>query len=147
MKIFDSQKIKALRIQRGISQKELAQSVCVSYQTVSRWESGKAQPSEENIDAMARALNAETDDFYHLELDQHEEIKGMESVREIYKIGRGPSSSHTMGPELACRMFIEKNTDIDAMKVILYGSLAKTGKGHGTDSVLVKTASPIPCDT
>lgn len=146
MKIFDSQKIKALRIQRGISQKELAQSVCVSYQTVSRWESGKAQPSEEHIDAMARVLNAETDDFYHLELDQHEEIKGMESVREIYKIGRGPSSSHTMGPERACRMFIEKNPDIDAMKVILYGSLAKTGKGHGTDSVLVKTASPIPCD-
>lgn len=146
MKIFDTQKIKALRIQRGISQKELSAAVGVSYQTVSRWESGKAQPSEEHILRMAHVLNAETDDFYHIEQDSAHEIRGMESIREIYKIGRGPSSSHTMGPERACKTFMEKNPGIDAMRVILYGSLAKTGKGHGTDSVLIKTASPIPCE-
>jgi transcriptional regulator with XRE-family HTH domain len=67
MKTFDYQKIKALRIQRGISQKELAGTIGVSYQTVSRWESGKAQPSDEYISSMAVALNAEIDDFYHIE--------------------------------------------------------------------------------
>ena len=146
MKRFDTQKIKALRIQRGISQKELAAAIGISYQTVSRWESGKAQPSEEYICSMAQVLNAEIEDFYYVELEPAQEVKGMESIREIYKIGRGPSSSHTMGPERACKMFIEKNPDVDAIKVILYGSLAKTGKGHGTDNVLVKTASPIPCE-
>ncbi len=146
MKIFDSQKIKALRIQRGISQKELAAALGISYQTVSRWESGKVQPSDEHISCMASALNAEIADFYHIELESAEQIQGMESIREIYKIGRGPSSSHTMGPERACKIFMEKNPDIDAIKVVLYGSLAKTGKGHGTDNVLIKTAFPIPCD-
>ena len=146
MQIFDSQKIKAIRIQRGISQKALAQAIGVTYQTISRWESGKAQPTDEQIEAMATSLNAEINDFYHIDITGGKQIKGMESICEIYKIGRGPSSSHTMGPERACREFVEKNPEIDSMKVILYGSLAKTGKGHGTDSVLVKTASPIPCE-
>ena len=146
MQIFDSQKIKAIRIQRGISQKALAQAIGVTYQTISRWESGKAQPTDEQIEAMATSLNAEINDFYHIDITGGKQIKGMESICEIYKIGRGPSSSHTMGPERACREFVEKNPEIDSMKVILYGSLAKTGKGHGTDYVLVKTASPIPCE-
>ncbi len=145
MKRFDSQKIKALRIQRGLSQRELASALGVSYQTVSRWESGKAMPTDENISAMATALNAEINDFYYIDIAS-QEVKGMESIREIYKIGRGPSSSHTMGPERACKEFLTKHPDVDSIKVILYGSLAKTGKGHGTDNVLVKTASPIPCE-
>lgn len=73
--------------------------------------------------------------------------KGMKSLRELYKIGRGPSSSHTMGPERACKNFLNKYSDnVDRIKVILYGSLAKTGKGHGTDRVVEKTFSPIPCE-
>ena len=51
----------------------------------------------------------------------------MQSIREIYKIGRGPSSSHTMGPEKAAKLFLQKHPDADSFKVILYGSLAKTG--------------------
>ena len=69
----------------------------------------------------------------------------MKSIRSIYKIGLGPSSSHTMGPEKACVLFKEKNSDADEFKAILYGSLAKTGKGHCTDSVIENTLSPIPC--
>lgn len=69
----------------------------------------------------------------------------MESLRELYKIGCGPSSSHTMGPEKACRIFKEQNADADSFKVILYGSLAKTGKGHGTDTVIKKTLAPYEC--
>ena len=73
-----------------------------------------------------------------------EKAVGMESVCEIYKIGRGPSSSHTMGPERICKKFKDKNGGADQFYVKLYGSLAKTGKGHGTDDVIKKTFYPIP---
>lgn len=69
---------------------------------------------------------------------------GMTSVREIYKIGRGPSSSHTIGPERACRVFREKHPEADAFRVVLYGSLARTGEGHGTGRVIEKTFAPLP---
>ena len=70
-------------------------------------------------------------------------MNGMESLNQLYRIGCGPSSSHTMGPEKACVIFKEKNADADEFKVILYGSLAKTGKGHCTDSVIENTLAPI----
>lgn len=72
------------------------------------------------------------------------EMNGMESLNQLYRIGCGPSSSHTMGPEKACVIFKEKNADADEFKVILYGSLAKTGKGHCTDTVIENTLAPIP---
>ena len=61
------------------------------------------------------------------------------SVFDIFKIGVGPSSSHTLGPWRAAQSFLrtlsERNIlfEVTAVKVLLYGSLAKTGKGHGTD--------------
>ncbi len=70
----------------------------------------------------------------------------MKSIREIYKIGKGPSSSHTMGPERAARFFREENPQADAFRVILYGSLSKTGVGHGTDRVIRETLSPLPTE-
>ena len=63
----------------------------------------------------------------------------MKSIREIYKIGKGPSSSHTMGPERAALQFMSHNPQADRFQVILYGSLSKTGIGHGTDRVLLDT--------
>ncbi|MBQ6430420.1 MAG: L-serine ammonia-lyase, iron-sulfur-dependent, subunit alpha [Oscillospiraceae bacterium] len=60
----------------------------------------------------------------------------MKSIRDIYKIGVGPSSSHTMGPERAARLFLKKYPDADRYCVKLYESLCKTGRGHGTDRVL-----------
>ena len=57
----------------------------------------------------------------------------MKSLRYLYKIGNGPSSSHTMGPEYASQYFLTVAPDADSYKVILYGSLALTGKGHLTD--------------
>ena len=69
----------------------------------------------------------------------------MKSLTELYKIGRGPSSSHTMGPEKAAKLFMARNKSAYSFKVILYGSLAKTGKGHGTDVVL-KTTFTKPVD-
>ena len=57
----------------------------------------------------------------------------MKSLRHLYKIGNGPSSSHTMGPEYASHYFLSLAPDAESYKVILYGSLALTGKGHLTD--------------
>lgn len=70
----------------------------------------------------------------------------MKSLTDLYKVGRGPSSSHTMGPAKACEIFFEQNPDADKFKVILYGSLAKTGIGHGTDRVIKLTLRPVECD-
>lgn len=70
----------------------------------------------------------------------------MKSVRDLYKTGIGPSSSHTMGPVYAAERFLKTNPSLDSVKVILYGSLSKTGEGHGTDRALKATISPIPCD-
>lgn len=57
----------------------------------------------------------------------------MKSLKELYKIGKGPSSSHTMGPQLASKIFLNKYPQADSYEVTLYGSLAATGKGHLTD--------------
>ncbi len=70
----------------------------------------------------------------------------MKSIREIYKIGKGPSSSHTMGPERASRLFKERYPEADAFQVMLYGSLSKTGVGHGTDRVIRQVLSPLPTE-
>lgn len=63
----------------------------------------------------------------------------MKSIKTIYKIGYGPSSSHTMAPSFAATDFLNNFSDSDFIKVILYGSLAKTGKGHGTDRAIKET--------
>jgi L-serine dehydratase len=67
----------------------------------------------------------------------------MESIKYIYKIGVGPSSSHTMGPKYAAQRFINKVSDVDKFVVTLYGSLAATGKGHLTDKAILSVLSPI----
>ncbi len=70
----------------------------------------------------------------------------MKSVRTIYKIGMGPSSSHTMGPAFAAKTFKEMHPEADRFTVVLYGSLAKTGKGHGTDRAVADTLAPLPAE-
>ena len=62
----------------------------------------------------------------------------MKSLKELYKIGNGPSSSHTMGPKKAALLLKEKYPEADLYKIILYGSLAYTGKGHLTDKIILK---------
>ncbi|MBK7229616.1 MAG: L-serine ammonia-lyase [Ignavibacteriales bacterium] len=66
----------------------------------------------------------------------------MESIKEIYRIGNGPSSSHTMGPRKAAEIFKSKYPDAKFFNVILYGSLAATGKGHQTDIALADALNP-----
>lgn len=79
----------------------------------------------------------------------------MESLRELYRIGLGPSSSHTMGPAKAAEMYLSRHPGAKAFEVTLYGSLAATGKGHFTDravamvlgeertSIVWKAAEPL----
>ena len=68
----------------------------------------------------------------------------MKSLRELYKVGRGPSSSHTMGPEKASKYFLSVTPEADSYEVILYGSLSATGKGHRTDAAIEETIAPKP---
>lgn len=70
----------------------------------------------------------------------------METIRNIYKIGYGPSSSHTMGPKNAAIQFSERNPGATKFRVTLYGSLAATGKGHLTDVAIIDALQPKPTE-
>ena len=70
----------------------------------------------------------------------------MKSIKDVYKIGKGPSSSHTMGPARAMEIFVSENSDADSYRVVLFGSLADTGKGHGTDHAIEMAAGDKPCE-
>lgn len=70
----------------------------------------------------------------------------MKSLKELYKIGRGPSSSHTMGPMRAAQIFLSEHSEAKSFQVTLYGSLAATGKGHMTDVAItdeLEKAAPV----
>lgn len=67
----------------------------------------------------------------------------MKSLRSLFRIGLGPSSSHTMGPNRAAKIFAERCPNVDLYKVTLYGSLAATGEGHMTDKAILEVLSPI----
>ena len=70
----------------------------------------------------------------------------MQSLKYLYRIGRGPSSSHTMGPLAAAERFLAVHPDAERYTVILYGSLAKTGRGHMTDSILYEAFAGRDCE-
>lgn len=127
------------RRRTGLTQKALAEELAVDVHTVAGWETGKSLPCAAHLMKI-------------LELcgvcrvcpikPERRTPTGMPSVAQIFKIGRGPSSSHTIGPERACLAFKKRFPDADFFRVTLFGSLAKTGKGHGTDTVIRKTLAP-----
>lgn len=67
----------------------------------------------------------------------------MKSLKELYKIGKGPSSSHTMGPQKAAKIFVGNNRQAHSFEVTLYGSLAATGKGHMTDVAITEVLEAV----
>jgi len=75
-----------------------------------------------------------------------ENTNGMYSIKEIYRIGRGPSSSHTMAPSYACKRIMDEHPDADRFVITLYGSLAKTGVGHRTDYAIRETLTQKTCE-
>lgn len=134
-----------LRKSNKLTQKQFGDRIGVSNRAVSKWESGISMPSTETFLNICNAFGISADSFSS---DNSESITtekistGMQSVDRLYRIGRGPSSSHTIGPERICKYFLENNPDANKFKVILYGSLAKTGVGHGTDTIIKKTFAP-----
>ena len=67
----------------------------------------------------------------------------MKTLKELFKIGKGPSSSHTMGPQKAAKIFLENNRGASSFEVTLYGSLAATGKGHMSDIAIIEVLEPV----
>ena len=67
----------------------------------------------------------------------------MKSLKELYRIGKGPSSSHTMAPQRAARIFADRNPGARSFTVTLYGSLAATGRGHMTDVAIMGELEPV----
>lgn len=70
----------------------------------------------------------------------------MNSIKDIYRIGKGPSSSHTIAPRRACEFFLSQHKELDYVEVDLEGSLALTGKGHFTDKIILDTFGKIKSD-
>ena len=70
----------------------------------------------------------------------------MESIKELYRIGSGPSSSHTMGPKRAAEIFAAQTPSAERFRVTLYGSLAATGRGHLADVVIENAFKPRPAE-
>jgi len=66
----------------------------------------------------------------------------MKSLKELYRVGKGPSSSHTMGPQRAAKLFLQRCGNASTYEVTLYGSLAATGKGHMTDIAIEEVLKP-----
>ncbi|MBR4288155.1 MAG: L-serine ammonia-lyase, iron-sulfur-dependent, subunit alpha [Clostridia bacterium] len=144
-----SEKIRFLRKKYKLSQAELGKRVGVSNRAVSKWENGESMPSTDTLLSIATVFGVNLDFFLKHDVKEKKEKnieKGMESLRELYKIGHGPSSSHTMGPTKAAGLFRERFPDATRFKAILQGSLAKTGKGHRTDYCIIDAFYPIECE-
>ena len=142
-----SEKITQLREKQKLSKVSLAKELGVSSATLSKWEKGVSAPYVDALWKMAKIFNVSLDSFFEEnDIKIKKAPKGMKSLRDLYKVGSGPSSSHTIGPENASKFFIEKNPDADNYQVILYGSLAKTGVGHRTDYVIKKTFGERPVE-
>lgn len=140
-----SENITAIRKKHNMSQNSFGKMLGVSGRAVSKWEQGISKPSSENILKLMNVFGVQSD-FFNGTAEAVRKSCGMETLAELYKIGRGPSSSHTIGPERACMIFREENRQATDFRAVLYGSLAKTGKGHGTDTVIQKTFAPYKCD-
>ncbi len=147
---FLPERLKELRLKNGFTQRTLGMRLGISDRAVSKWEMGISRPSGQNLLALSHVLGVPVEAFFAKSEQAGSASRvrtaGMESLRELYKIGRGPSSSHTIGPEKAVRIFASRYPEADRFFVTLYGSLAKTGRGHGTDTVIRRTLSPIPAE-
>ena len=145
-----SERIQNLRKEYDLTQSELGKQLGVSNRAVSKWENGISNPQIDIIYKMCKMYGKDLDYFFEapssFDGTKSKKEKAMPTIRELYKIGRGPSSSHTMGPEKACLVFKEKYPDAESFKAVLYGSLAKTGKGHMTDYSIIETMKPKSCE-
>lgn len=145
-----SERILNLRKEHNLTQTEFGKQLGVSNRAVSKWENGISNPQIEIIYKICKMYGKDLDYFFEnadsSRPSESKKNKAMPTIRELYKVGRGPSSSHAMGPEKACLVFKERYPDADMFKVVLYGSLARTGKGHMTDYSIIETMKPKACE-
>ncbi len=132
-------KISELRKSAKMTQGQLAKKMNVSLQAISKWENGIAEPSASHIFMLYKIFGEKLFEEEKTQKNYASPCSRMSSIKDIYKIGRGPSSSHSIGPERACKQINTLHPDADEIKVFLFGSLAKTGKGHGTDYIIKQT--------
>ena len=120
----------------------------VSDRAVSKWEKGEAMPATATLMKLAELFQVSPNVFLRDKgyLTNRNDEPGMESLRELYRIGRGPSSSHTMGPEKASELFKDTYPEAVEYKAMLMGSLSKTGRGHRTDEVIRQVFAPKECE-
>ena len=140
-----SAKLLRLRKNAKLNQKQLGELIGVTDRAVSKWECGLSRPSLEACVALAGIFKIPVDELIAGEKNKEEKKSSyMASLRELYRVGPGPSSSHTIAPARAAKYFLKAHPDADSFKVILYGSLAKTGYGHGTEKALKTAFDTIP---
>lgn len=138
------QKLKALRKQNHLSQSQFGEQVGVSNRAVSKWENGESMPSTEKLLRIAALFSVPLNALLSEDVSPqvHTAVEGMPSLKELYRIGSGPSSSHTMAPQRAAEYFRIKYPDADRFEAELFGSLAKMGKVYHLDSLIRETFAP-----
>ena len=109
---FNPKRIGQLFESKQLSAGDLAALLGIGDERIFRWESGEEVPALEHILTMCNRYDLPMDYFFRDDEETSDktgdDVFGMESLMQLYKIGRGPSSSHTMGPEKACTIFREK---------------------------------------
>ncbi len=148
-KLNIGEKIKKYREMQGITQSELGKLLSVSNRAVSKWENGESYPSLELIRPISEILNVGIKELLGEKSDiakstfTFEPCRKMMSLKKLYTVARGPSSSHTTGPVRAAQLFKERNPDADKFKAILCGSLGKFGRVFSVDSLIRNVFLPI----
>ncbi len=148
-KLNIGEKIKKYREMQGITQSELGRLLSVSNRAVSKWENGESYPSLELIKPLSEILNVGIKELLAEKPDVaksdfvFEPCRKMMSLKKLYTIARGPSSSHTTGPVRAAQLFKERNSDADKFRAILCGSLGKFGRVFSVDSLIRNVFLPI----
>ncbi len=148
-KLNIGEKIKKHREMQGITQSELGRFLSVSNRAVSKWENGESYPSLELIRPLSEILNIGIKDLLgeKNDSDKHdfsfEPCRKMLSLKKLYTVARGPSSSHTIGPERASQLFKSRNTHADRFRVVLFGSLGKFGRVFSVDSLIRNVFLPV----
>ncbi len=148
-KLNIGEKIKKYREMQGITQSELGRLLSVSNRAVSKWENGESYPSLELIKPISEILNVGIKELLGEKSDvskdsfTFEPCRKMMSLKKLYTVARGPSSSHTTGPVRAAQLFKERNPDADKFRAILCGSLGKFGRVFSVDSLIRNVFLPI----
>ncbi len=144
--------IKKHREKHGITQSELGKLLSVSNRAVSKWENGESYPSIELLKPLSEVLNVSIKELLGEAADfttnkfNFTPCRKMLSLKKFYTVARGPSSSHTTGPEKAAKLFKSRNPNADKYKVYMYGSLGKSGRIYSTDSLIRNVFLPASAE-